>query len=243
MPAPRPPSPATDDTFGQTRDRSAPAAGRPTVRRRHENPISDRHRRPPSSPAMPVTSSSHQKAAMLNLIAAIRRKPGMTHRAFLRYVHDVHGSLAAANPLRIRDYLQNHVFDSSFGSAEDPAYVTDFGRDNVTEPHSRPGHGPGQGAALPARAGRAGPRHLHRAMAFRARGGTLAGGASYQGTARLRPAPPGTRRRADTAPLRALTHFPRYERALREAGAACFYDRSHAFALYTREVTVFCHPR
>ncbi len=59
---------------------------------------------------MPVTSSSHQKAAMLNLIAAIRRKPGMTHRAFLRYVHDVHGSLAAANPLRIRGYFQVTAF-------------------------------------------------------------------------------------------------------------------------------------
>jgi hypothetical protein len=36
------------------------------------------------------------------LIAAIRRKPGMTHQAFLHSLQHVHGSLAAANPLRIR---------------------------------------------------------------------------------------------------------------------------------------------
>ncbi|MGC0343821.1 EthD domain-containing protein [Streptomyces sp. SLBN-8D4] len=70
---------------------------------------------------------------MLNLIAAIRRKPGMTHQAFLRHLHEVHGGLAAANPLQIRRYIQNHVFDASFGSAEDPAYLTEFGRDSVTE--------------------------------------------------------------------------------------------------------------
>ncbi|MEV7981262.1 EthD domain-containing protein [Streptomyces sp. NPDC086519] len=70
---------------------------------------------------------------MLNLIAAIRRKPGMTHRAFLHYLQHVHGPLAAADPLRIRRYVQNHVFDASFGSEEDPAYLTEFGRDSVTE--------------------------------------------------------------------------------------------------------------
>jgi len=72
---------------------------------------------------------------MLNLIAAIRRKPGMTHQAFLHYVQHVHGSLAAANPLRIRRYVQNHVFDASFGSEGDPTYLTEFGRDSVTELH------------------------------------------------------------------------------------------------------------
>ncbi|MFI1031284.1 EthD domain-containing protein [Streptomyces sp. NPDC020951] len=72
---------------------------------------------------------------MLNLIAAIRRKPGMTHQAFLHHLQHVHGPLAAANPLRIRRYVQNHVFDSSFGSEKDPTYLTGFGRDSVTELH------------------------------------------------------------------------------------------------------------
>ncbi len=72
---------------------------------------------------------------MPTLIAAIRRKPGMTHRAFLHHLQHVHGSLAAANPLRIRRYVQNHVFDASFGTESDPAYLTEFGRDSVTELH------------------------------------------------------------------------------------------------------------
>ncbi|WP_215452605.1 EthD domain-containing protein [Streptomyces sp. ATCC 21386] len=72
---------------------------------------------------------------MLTLIAAIRRKPGMTHQAFLHYLQHVHGSLAAANPLGIGRYIQNHVFDASFGSEGDPAYLTEFGRDSVTELH------------------------------------------------------------------------------------------------------------
>ncbi|KOX04518.1 hypothetical protein ADK65_05270 [Streptomyces sp. NRRL B-1140] len=72
---------------------------------------------------------------MPTLIAAIRRRPGMTHRAFLHYLHHVHGSLAAANPLRIRRYVQNHVFDASFGSEGDLTYLTEFGRDSVTELH------------------------------------------------------------------------------------------------------------
>ncbi|MHC3471090.1 EthD domain-containing protein [Streptomyces sp. 7R007] len=70
---------------------------------------------------------------MLTLIAAIRRKPGMTHRAFLRHLHHVHGPLAAANPLQIRSYVQNHVFDASFGVEGDLSYLTVFGRDAVTE--------------------------------------------------------------------------------------------------------------
>ncbi|MEU5312420.1 EthD domain-containing protein [Streptomyces sp. NPDC021562] len=70
---------------------------------------------------------------MLTLIAAARRKPGMTHRAFLHHLHHVHGPLSAANPLRIRRYVQNHVFDASFGTEEDPAHLTEFGRDSVTE--------------------------------------------------------------------------------------------------------------
>ncbi|MGW1719148.1 EthD domain-containing protein [Streptomyces sp. NPDC002156] len=72
---------------------------------------------------------------MLNLIAAVRRKPGMTHHAFLHYLQHVHGSLAAENPLHVRRYVQNHVFDASFGSEEDPTHLTDFGRDSVTELH------------------------------------------------------------------------------------------------------------
>ncbi|MDX3520487.1 EthD domain-containing protein [Streptomyces scabiei] len=70
---------------------------------------------------------------MLTLIAAVRRKPGMTHRAFVHYLHHVHGPLAAAKPLGVRRYVQNHVFDASFGTEGDAAHLTEFGRDAVTE--------------------------------------------------------------------------------------------------------------
>jgi len=70
---------------------------------------------------------------MLTLIAAVRRKPGMTHQAFVHHLQHVHGPLSAAKPLGVRRYVQNHVFDASFGSAGDPAHLTEFGRDAVTE--------------------------------------------------------------------------------------------------------------
>lgn len=70
---------------------------------------------------------------MLTLIAAVRRKPGMTHQAFVHYLQHVHGPLAAAEPLGVRRYVQNHVFDASFGSEGDEAHLTEFGRDAVTE--------------------------------------------------------------------------------------------------------------
>lgn len=70
---------------------------------------------------------------MLTLIAAVRRKPGMTHHAFVHYLHHVHGPLAAAKPLGVRRYVQNHVFDASFGTEGDAAHLTEFGRDAVTE--------------------------------------------------------------------------------------------------------------
>ncbi|WEH13122.1 EthD domain-containing protein [Streptomyces sp. VNUA24] len=70
---------------------------------------------------------------MLTLIAAVRRRPGMTHRAFVHHLHHVHGPLAAAKPLGVRRYVQNHVFDASFGTEGDAAHLTEFGRDAVTE--------------------------------------------------------------------------------------------------------------
>jgi hypothetical protein len=72
---------------------------------------------------------------MLTLIAAVRRKPGMTHRAFVHHLHHVHGPLAAAKPLGVRRYVQNHVFDASFGTEGDAAHLAEFGRDAVTELH------------------------------------------------------------------------------------------------------------
>lgn len=70
---------------------------------------------------------------MIKTMAAIRRKPGMTQQEYFRYIRDVHGALSRANPLTIRRYVQNHVFDSAYGAAADCAYQTFFHRDSVTE--------------------------------------------------------------------------------------------------------------
>lgn len=70
---------------------------------------------------------------MLKIIAAIRRKPGMTHAEYADYVVTVHGKLATDNPLGLHRYVQSHVFDGAFGSGDRKDHVGIFHRDSVTE--------------------------------------------------------------------------------------------------------------
>lgn len=70
---------------------------------------------------------------MLKIVAAVRRKPGMTHAEFVDYIVNVHGSLARAEPLGLSRYVQNHVLDGSFGSNDSTNYPIPFHRDSVTE--------------------------------------------------------------------------------------------------------------
>ena len=70
---------------------------------------------------------------MIKQIAAVRRKPGMTHSEFRQYIEHVHGDLARAKPLGVKKYLKNHVFDGAYGAKDDPRYELVFGRDSVTE--------------------------------------------------------------------------------------------------------------
>lgn len=67
---------------------------------------------------------------MIKIIAAVRRRPGMTHAEYLRYIEEIHGGIARANVLGLSRYVQNHVFDGAFGRA---AYEHWFHRDSVTE--------------------------------------------------------------------------------------------------------------
>jgi uncharacterized protein (TIGR02118 family) len=64
------------------------------------------------------------------MLAASRRRAGMTHAGFVQYMRDVHGQLARAHPLGVARYVQNHVFDGAFGAA---AYGSFFHRDAVAE--------------------------------------------------------------------------------------------------------------
>ncbi|KAB2577873.1 Dimeric alpha-beta barrel [Lasiodiplodia theobromae] len=81
---------------------------------------------------------------LIKQIAATRRKPDMTHKEFLDYHYQVHGSIADApeDPnLKPYKYIQSHVFDSAFGARKPPtggkappnANHPWVGRDDATE--------------------------------------------------------------------------------------------------------------
>lgn len=70
---------------------------------------------------------------MIKMLAAVRRKPGMTHAEFLDYIEHQHGKIARAKPLGVKRYVQNHVIDSAFGVDADMTYATTFHRDSITE--------------------------------------------------------------------------------------------------------------
>ena len=70
---------------------------------------------------------------MIKVIATTRRKPGMTRSEYFDYIEHTHGAMARAQPLTIKRYVQNHVFDSVYGQASDPTYQVVMPRDSVTE--------------------------------------------------------------------------------------------------------------
>jgi hypothetical protein len=70
---------------------------------------------------------------MIKMMAAVCRRPGMTHAEYLAYVQHVHGAISNENPLTLRRYVQNHVFDAAFGSSAEAAHTMPVSRDSVTE--------------------------------------------------------------------------------------------------------------
>lgn len=70
---------------------------------------------------------------MIKMMAAICRRPGMTHAEYLAYIQHVHGAIAKENPVNLRRYVQNHVFDAAFGTRAEPAHSMVVARDSVTE--------------------------------------------------------------------------------------------------------------
>lgn len=70
---------------------------------------------------------------MIKMIAALCRRPGMTHAEYLAYVQHVHGALAIEEPAGLRRYVQNHVLDAAFGTTAESAHVQPVARDSVTE--------------------------------------------------------------------------------------------------------------
>ncbi len=70
---------------------------------------------------------------MIKMMAAICRRPGMTHAEYAAYVQHVHGAIATEHPAGLRRYVQNHVFDAAFGGGDDHAHSLVPARDSVTE--------------------------------------------------------------------------------------------------------------
>ena len=70
---------------------------------------------------------------MIKMLAAVRRKPGMTHAEFLEYIEHQHGKIARAKPLSVKRYVQNHIIDGAFGMDSDVTYTRSFHRDSITE--------------------------------------------------------------------------------------------------------------
>lgn len=70
----------------------------------------------------------------IKLMAASRRRPGLTRADYQRYMEFVHGTIARRERFKIDSYIQNHVIDGAFGLLSDPDYVPKVAnRDGVVE--------------------------------------------------------------------------------------------------------------
>jgi hypothetical protein len=70
---------------------------------------------------------------MIKMLAAVCRRPGMTHAEYVAYVQHVHGKIATENPVGLRSYKQNHVFDAAFGALSQQSHALEMPYDSVTE--------------------------------------------------------------------------------------------------------------
>nr|WP_320131447.1 EthD domain-containing protein [uncultured Holophaga sp.] len=70
----------------------------------------------------------------IKLMAASRKRPGLTRAEYQRYIEFYHGTIARQERLKIDTYIQNHVIDGAWGVLSDPDHqnkVVD--RDAVVE--------------------------------------------------------------------------------------------------------------
>lgn len=70
---------------------------------------------------------------MIKMVAAVCRRPAMTPAESVVYVQHVHGAISNENPVTLRRYVPNHVFDAAFGSAAEHAHSMAVARDSITE--------------------------------------------------------------------------------------------------------------
>jgi hypothetical protein len=55
----------------------------------------------------------------MKLMAASRRRPGLTRAEYFRYIEHYHGTVARLERFKIEKYIQNHVIDGAFGVLSD----------------------------------------------------------------------------------------------------------------------------
>ncbi len=55
----------------------------------------------------------------IKLMAASRRRPGLTRAEYFRYIEHYHGTVARVERFKIEKYIQNHVIDGAFGVLSD----------------------------------------------------------------------------------------------------------------------------
>lgn len=70
---------------------------------------------------------------MIKMMAASRRRPGLTRSDYQRYIEFCHGGLARFNRMGLQSYIQNHVIDSAFGTLDDKTYNQIANRDGVVD--------------------------------------------------------------------------------------------------------------
>ena len=69
----------------------------------------------------------------IKLMAASRRRPGLTRAEYQRYIEFYHGSIARRERFKISSYIQNHVIDGAFGVLADATHQQVAERDAVVE--------------------------------------------------------------------------------------------------------------
>lgn len=69
----------------------------------------------------------------IKLMAASRKRPGLTRADYQRYLEFVHGTIARRERMKIRSYIQNHVIDGAFGTLADATHQQVADRDAVVE--------------------------------------------------------------------------------------------------------------
>lgn len=69
----------------------------------------------------------------IKLMAASRRRPGLTRAEYFRYIEHYHGTIAREERFKIVAYIQNHVIDGAFGVLSDRTHQQVSDRECVVE--------------------------------------------------------------------------------------------------------------